>query len=100
LPVDDDDIPIAQHGFPGWLAAQDSLTAEAGEGDVHAAAAYIPQCPADGPGPRRNHDRFQLLAILMGLIERACVTAAHDVSEHRIPVVADVAESAHHARHR
>src|SRR3974390_686916 len=79
LTVDHHDVALTQTSIARRLAAENAVTTNARDGDLGTARTHVAHRAAHGPGARGNDDGFQLLAILVRLVEVARIGAAMDI---------------------
>ena len=83
-------VAFAQPRAGIGLAADDAFATQRGDDDVQAVEAEFADGASDRRGAGRQHDRAQLLAHRVVVLERPGLAAAEDAAQDRIPVVADV----------
>src|SRR5258708_4527014 len=99
LPIDHDDIAVAQNRVDGRLPTENPQSPDSGEHHLHAASAYVTEGTSHSPGAWWNDHRFDLFTVLVGLIEWPCVAPTDDISQDGVPVVADFIHGPDHSRH-
>src|SRR5271165_644850 len=87
LPIDYDDVAVAQNCVDGRLTTENPQSPDSGEDHFHAASAHVTEGTPHSPGARWNDHRFDLFTVLVSLIEWPCVAPGDDVSQDGIPVL-------------
>ena len=93
-------VAFAQHGRRHGLLAENSIAAIAVTVTSSRSSARSASVLPTLNSARRQHHRVQLLVAGCAVLDHSRIVAAEQPPQHRVPVVADVADSLDDARHR
>ena len=93
--VDQDNVALAQLGGRVGLTAGDAMAPHCGEGHVGALRSYFLESPAHRPGARRQHDRAQLVAEGVGIVDDLRAVMSEHIAQRRVTAGPDSADGAH-----